>query len=865
MVDTRQSKGVRSGIDPGKRRVPLALGRRRLSVFGPNRVRSSVAGFAGMASLVALAVSGAQAGASPGLVGVAARQSTVASNSHQADALSIAEASAYGLERTAPALTVSGNALAAAERQAAALPVIGGNWTQLSTGSDNAQPSTYTDPIWSNIGAGFRNVSGRATALAADGSTIYAGFADGGVWKTTDAGAHWTPIFDEGPTLSIGSLAVNPADHSLWVGTGEANSNADSYGGQGVFRSTNGGASWSQVGGSELSGFTSYRLVFDGHGTVYDASNNGLWRRSASEIHSAWTLVLKPDPNPTNNPYQTSFITDVVIVPGSGGASVLAADGWRGQGNPPADTAYNGFYMSTSHGLAGTFSELTLTGAINTSDLGRTTFAYSKSGSKLYAMIEAPSAINLQGIFLSANGNPSGPWTLIADSTKLCASGSGGCTTGVTPGVQAWYNEFLAVDPNNDQHVFAGLEEVYQTFDAGTTWTTISPYWNYAFACDATNTCPPTTHPDQHAVLILGNKVYIGNDGGIYSRGLDNTAPMGGWTDLNATLHTLQYYDAESGAMGSGLAEWGGLQDNGTSLLRPGSGHSVTPAGGDGGDVIVNPTNAQDAVGEYVDLNPYLTTDGGHTFLTITPSCFAAVGTPIVGCDPNPRFIAPLAVDVTNPTHWVAGGEYVWDDTAGWSTVCAGTTCNWTNVHDTGAGHSITALAVNGSVTYAGWCGNCNIGGSTPFASGIDTNYGGTWHTISAPNLPDRYVAGLTVDPANPAHVFAVYNGYSRRWIPGGGTGHVFESTDGGASWTDISLLLPDVPSDALVLSGGKLMLATDIGAFIANAGGGTNTAWARFGANLPNTSLNDLRLDPNGTTVLAATHGRGLWRIRVP
>ena len=92
------------------------------------------------------------------------------------------------------------------------------------------------------------------------------------------------------------------------------------------------------------------------------------------------------------------------------------------------------------------------------------------------------------------------------------------------------------------------------------------------------------------------NKVYIGNDGGIYSRALNNT------------LHTLQYYEAEAGAIGSGLAEWGGLQDNGTSLLRPGSGHSITPAGGDGGDVIVNPTNAMDMVGEYVDLNRYLTT-----------------------------------------------------------------------------------------------------------------------------------------------------------------------------------------------------------------------------------------------------------------
>ena len=839
-----------------------------MSVFAPRKVRSSIAGIAGIASLVALAVSGSQVGAAPGVSGAAAREinlRALTANSHQADALSIQEASAYSLERTAPALTVSGRALAAAEAQAAALPSLGGRWTQLTTGTDSAQPPGYTDPIWSNAGAGFRNVSGRATALAADGSTLYAGFADGGVWKSTDAGQNWTPIFDQGATLSIGSLAVNPADHSLWVGTGEANTNADSYQGQGVFRSTNGGASFSLVGGGELSGFTSYRLVFDGQGNVYDASNNGLWRRSATSIHSPWTLVLKPDPNPTSNPYQTSFITDVVVEPGSGGATVLAADGWRGQGNPPADTAFNGFYRSTNHGQAGTFSELTLSGAINAGDIGRTTFSYSSDGSKLYAMIEAPSTLGLQGIFVSANGNPSGPWMLVASSTTLCNSGSGGCSTGVTPGVQAWYNQFLVVDPNNAKHLFAGLEEVYQSFDAGKTWTTINPYWNYAFPCDATNTCAPVTHPDQHAVLIVGSTVYIGNDGGVYSRGLGNHAANGGWTDLNKTLLTLQYYDAEAGASKAGLAEWGGLQDNGTTFLHAGSHHSVTPAGGDGGYVIVNPNNAQDAVGEYVDLNPYLTTDGGHTFTTITPSCFDAVAPPIAGCDPTPRFIAPLAVDVNNPTHWVFGGEYVWNDTAGWSTVCAGTTCDLTNVHDTGTGHSITALAVNGAVTYAGWCGSCNIGGATPFASGIDTNFGGTWHTISAPNLPNRYLGGLTVDPANPAHVFAVYNGYSRRWIPGGGTGHVFESTNGGATWTNISGNLPDVPSDALVFSGGKLLLGTDIGAFIANAGNGVHTAWSRLGSNLPNTSLNNLRLDPGGLSVLAATHGRGLWRIQVP
>ena len=76
------------------------------------------------------------------------------------------------------------------------------------------------------------------------------------------------------------------------------------------------------------------------------------------------------------------------------------------------------------------------------------------------------------------------------------------------------------------------------------------------------------------------------------------------------------------------------------------------------------PHNANDAVGEYVDMNPYLTTDGGHTFRTITPSCDNAVGPPITNCDPNPRFISPLVTDVNNPNFWVTGGEDVWTDTA---------------------------------------------------------------------------------------------------------------------------------------------------------------------------------------------------------
>ena len=121
----------------------------------------------------------------------------------------------------------------------------------------------------------------------------------------------------------------------------------------------------------------------------------------------------------------------------------------------------------------------------------------------------------------------------------------------------------------------------------------------------------------------------------------------------------------------------------------------------------------------------------------------------------------------------------------------------------------------------------------------------------------------MTVDPTNPAHAYAVFNGFSRRWIPGGGIGHVFETYDGGRSWNDISGNLPDVGGDALVLEHHTLALATDLGMYTAGAGAGGRTRWSRLGSGLPNASVNDVTAGPDGY-IYAATHGRGVWRLRL-
>ncbi len=777
------------------------------------------------------------------------------------DSLEVADqAEQYANERSAPADSVSAAALLAARQQASALPASSATLHEVTSNALNAEPAGYDDPVESNAGAGFGLVSGRATALAVDGKTYYLGTADGGVWKSTDAGKTWASIWDDQASLSIGALLVG-SDHSLWVGTGEANTSSDSYRGIGVFRSTDGGASFSRVGGNELVDHTTFRLLDDGFGHVYAATNAGLYRHSAATASGQWSLLLKPDPNPTDSPYDTSFITDVAVKPGTNGKSVLAVLGWRG------GTPYNGFYLSTTGGGAGSFHKITPTGKIDANDIGRTTLAYSADGSRLYAIVQSPALLNankatvLQGVFMSANGDPAGPYTKIAGSGSLGNSGSAlRDLPGYHVGIQAWYNQALAVDPKDPRHVYVSLEEVFETRNAGKTFTTASQYWNYGLACDTS--CPRTTHPDQHALATTANRqVVIANDGGVYSRPMSVTG-YGHWADLNASLRTLQYYDAAAGRTPSGaLAYWGGLQDNGTSLLKPNASTNIEPAGGDGGMVLVDPTNGvQRAVGEYTNLAMYSTTDGGHTFTSISPEC--GYYTDEDACDPSARFIAPFQADVTDLNHWVAAGNDVWDTTKGFATTCAAT-CDWVNVHsfglDANGGYNVgTAVAVNGATTYAAWVDSS--GNPSPaFQSGIDTNYGGSWHRVSSPVLPNRFIAGLTVDAADPAHVYAIFNGYSRRWIPGGGLGTVFESTDGGATWHNISGNLPDAPGDGLAIVNGTLVLGTDIGLFTATTSSPTH--WSRVDG-LPNSVVDNVRPVPGSNQVVVATHGRGIWRL---
>ncbi|HEY6140702.1 MAG TPA: glycosyl hydrolase [Thermoanaerobaculia bacterium] len=765
----------------------------------------------------------------------------------------------FAQARTAPGLVQPG-AYSAAFASLQALPTYGREaWKEVTTRPYNSDDPRYRDPFASNSSGGAGNVAGRITGLAVGGGVIYAGGADGGVFRSSDGGATWAPLTDGLPTLSVGDVELAP-DGALWLATGEGNTGATSYVGSGVYRlanpSKNVFTTSTRVGGTELESTFINQIKFDTVGNVYAATSRGVWKHSAATGSGAWTRVLLPVPGSTS-PYD-NICNDVAIAPLSNGTRVIANCAWRG------GAAYNGFYFSYDGG--NTWAKANPTGALNPQDIGNTEFAYSADGTHLYAVVESitkyTNNVNtaLAGVFDAPGGDINGPWNKIATSDKLGGTDSAlhdWSGRGYSPGIQAWYNNFIIVDPADSKHVFVGLEEVYETRDAGGSWITAAPYWNFDFPCwsflDSQNTCPPAPHSDQHSVAIAGGKVYIGNDGGAYVRNLDGS---GVWKSLNANLRTLQYYSVGAGKVAGGVAISGGLQDNGGSLLLPedATGSMGSPFGGDSGDVLVDPDDGCKIMGEYVFLDLEVTTNCGrsdgsvHSIIDVNPG------------DPNPRFIAPFGADETNKNHWVAGGQSIWTFDRGFA-IASGS--DWRKVFDNGFPHSTTALTSRNDVIWSAWCGPCNNDG---FTRGISTNAGGAWHQLALPSdFPNRYISGLAVSPADPSGktAYVAFNGFSRTWTegPGAGIGHVWKTTDAGATWTNVSGNFPDIPANRIVIRNGKLIVATDLGTLISTDDG---AHWSRLGSGAPYTTVMYLSVGPDGK-LYAATHGRGIWSISAP
>jgi hypothetical protein len=856
--------------------------------------------------------------------------------------------------RNAPGLAQEGGYTHALQHIDGMGAAVGGTWHEMTGLPYNADDQRYFD-YYANTSGGSGYVTGRVQAMASSASYVFAGGAAGGVYRKaiTDNGAgNWELVSGGVDTLTIGAMAYKGG--KLWVATGDGSSGGTTYSGDGVWVGTHvngavGGISWEHVntgdatsvngavvntGASLFDGAVINQLRFSSDGWVYAATDYGVWRHSSSSLGTNWHRVFVP--KPASLPSSTTsggsaaldnYTSDIAIDPNNPN-HVVVAYGWVVGGSA------NGWYEGRLANGSWSFRKSSVTGAINPKDIGRTTFAWAdadNANGRLYALVHNPdhaatgvSYSELGGVFMSTKGI-NGPWSKIANSQKLSQAGSaldptisgyGSINGGYQPGVQAWYNQFLIVDPAHPKHVFMGLEEVYETRNAGTSWNTVGPYWNFYFGCwgsqpditeDEQLGCKVTTHSDQHAVTITPNgRLYVGNDGGVYSRPANGGAYYGGghgadWISETASDSPdfLQYYSVGVGKVDAGkVADTsakdqagfgeiisGGLQDNGGSILFASGNatedHMGSNFGGDGGDILVDPNDGCRIVQEYVELSMRVTntcaaTSKLESFLDLSQATTRSIRPP----ESRARFIAPFAADHSDINKWVAGGNHVWYNDRGFN-IASG--ADWTMQLALGTNPSQTALrestavAANEGDAIVAYCGSCATGSfESGYAFGPLGGDEADWtivdsvdaKVVNAGNapLPSRWIQGADVfKVGGTTHYLLGFNGFGRRWVegPGAGVGHVFESTDG-ENWTRLdgsgASALPDVPvSSVKHLSDGRIVVGTDLGAFIKDAGADT---WHPLGSGLPVTIVTELEPGAQDGVLYAATYGRGIWRL---
>ena len=744
---------------------------------------------------------------------------------------------------------------------------------------------------WASIGPTpttggfFSPVTGRVTTIAVDpsdstGNTVLIGGAQGGIWRSTDAGTTWKAVGDQNASLAMGSIAFAPSQTStVYAGTGEsAGIGFDIYYGAGVLKSTDHGQTWTQtctvpsvtcpfigpyqdvtpfgfftLGGTRISYVavnpSNAQMVLVGAQTQFaEGTTEGVY--CSDNGGSTWSIIL-PDE-------MSTFV-------GFASSTVAYAALGNPYGNSQGAPNGNGIYKATAIGSTCStvhFARLTSPTLPAQSSMGRIDLgiAPSDAGNTVYASIsDASNASQLNlGIFVSTNGGTS--WTQTS-APDICH-------------YQCWYDNVIKVDPNNKSLVYFGgssirdssgnPEWVIRSTDGGASWSSVIP----------SAQGPGLPHVDNHAIAFFklpSGKVrmYLGNDGGVW-RTDDAEAPAVTWTNLNdSTLTLTQFYPSISINASSPAISFGGTQDNGSQNFQGGNAWVDNQLCGDGG------TTAVDAV---IPSTVYIGCATGYPVnASYQNGVIGSFSAAVNGINPNDSssFIPPMVVDpsVGNVLYFGTTNLYQSADAAVTWTLIAGVV---------GSNDYISAIAVaptDSSVVYTGaFSGRVFI-----FANVTLGNFA-SWNDITQ-NLPTRAVTAIAVDPADTTGhtAYVAFSGFSflnTNFGINDPKGHIFKTTDGGNTWTDVSCSvispsscatpqatdLPNLPVNDVVIDPdlpGVIYAATDLGVFVGNCTAMPCT-WSTLATGLPRAAVLSLRLHEPSRTLRAATHGRGIWDINL-
>lgn len=710
---------------------------------------------------------------------------------------------------------------------------------------------------WSWLGPG--NIGGRTRTLVIDPQqteTMYTGGVSGGVWKTTDGGAAWRPTGDTLANIAINSLVMDPRDHNrLYAGTGEGYFRETVRGtalplrGGGIFVSTDAGESWSILESTRNSDFHFVNDLFVSSvdtSRIYAATRTGVFR--SSDGGQSWTRILSVD--------AAGGCLDLVARPGAASDYLYASCGTLGQA-----TVYRNMDAASGGAWSPVLSE---------PNMGRTSLAVAPSNPDVvYALsasnVSTPPGFNqgLLAVFRSSEAGAAGTWQAVVRNTSADRLSTLLLTNPVPAAeveckfsnqnqfvTMGWYCNTIAVDPTNPDRVWAAGVDLFRSDDGGATWGVASYWW-------ANRTAPSYVHADQHAIVFhprfdgsTNNTLFAANDGGIYKtdeasddvlRGITTLCdPANGeiaWQHVSGNLGITQFY--HGAVFPNGREYIAGAQDNGTLLGRDDLGaNGWTPiAGGDGSYVAIDPSKPTTFYVSSQVANILKTEDGGATFKKAT-----------TGLADDFLFITPLMMEPGAPQVLWTGGRKLWrTDNAGASWTAASTTL--------GAG-KVSAIAVSGSRVLAGT--------SNGFIYRNDDARSATPATLWSGVQPrEGFVSSITHHPLDADVVYATFAGF--------GGQHVWKSTDGGVSWTPLDGegggQIPDIPVHSLVVDPyrpERLFIGTDLGVMVSIDGG---AHWMTELDGMPKavTEWLVIAASPEGRSLYAFTHGRGVWRAELP
>ncbi|MCC6279891.1 MAG: exo-alpha-sialidase, partial [Saprospiraceae bacterium] len=427
---------------------------------------------------------------------------------------------------------------------------------------------------------GPSNIGGRVNALVIkpdNEQTLLAGFSCGGIFKTTDAGVHWRPVFDEFPELSIGDLAFDPSNPNvLYAGTGDVNMPAYVFNGEGLFKSTDAGETWSNLGLNQA-GIISKIIIHPTQPQILyvAAMGNPYVRNNERGVYKST--------DGGQNWQQVHFVSnqagasDLVIDPSN--PEVLYASYWDRIRNNSESVIFGNnarIYKTTDGGANWT----QLGGGLPSGKMGRTGLVISQQNpQKLYALF-TDTLSKVGGIYLTTNGgNTWNPFSITGLQSAYSNFG--------------WYFGKLVLHPTNDDEVYLPGVQLWKK-------TIASPNWSIAGA----------GHPDVHDLVFTSNgRRYVGSDGGVYyqDQGSNN------WTRCN-NLPTTQFYRTSFNPHQPDTY-YGGTQDNGTckgNALTLNNWKSVF--GSDGFKPVFHPDSAHIFWVETQNGSIHKTSDGGDTW-----------------------------------------------------------------------------------------------------------------------------------------------------------------------------------------------------------------------------------------------------------